>query len=108
MLFRSGRSKGTTWRGKIIHPRMHHWVQTSGKGHRTPVHTVQDTQEGMPGPSDGPQVPPSKVWTTARSLDGEDPDMSKGPVLARVQALPCMLALPAQVETRCCRVACGP
>jgi hypothetical protein len=43
----------------------------------------------MPGPSDGPQVPPSKVRATARSRDGEDPNMSKGLVLARVQALPC-------------------
>jgi hypothetical protein len=42
----------------------------------------------MPGPSGGPQVPPSKVRALARSWDGEDPDMSKGPMLARVQALP--------------------
>jgi hypothetical protein len=42
----------------------------------------------MPGPSSGPQVPSSKVWALARSRDGEDPGMSKGPVLARVQALP--------------------
>jgi hypothetical protein len=40
------------------------------------------------GPSGGPQVPPSKVRALARSQDGEDPGMSKGPVLARVQALP--------------------
>jgi hypothetical protein len=33
--------------------------------------------------------------------------MSKGPVLARVQTLPCVLALPAKMEARCCRVACG-
>jgi hypothetical protein len=43
----------------------------------------------MPGPSGGPQVPSSKVRTTTRSRDGEDPDMSKGLVLARVKALPC-------------------
>jgi hypothetical protein len=43
----------------------------------------------MRGPSDGPQVPPSRVRATARSQDGEDPGMSKGPVLTRVQALPC-------------------
>jgi hypothetical protein len=42
----------------------------------------------MPGPSGGPQVPPSKVRALARSRDGEDPDMSKGLVLARIQALP--------------------
>jgi hypothetical protein len=42
----------------------------------------------MPGPSSGPQVPPSKVRATTRSRGGEDPGMSKGPVLARVQALP--------------------
>jgi hypothetical protein len=42
----------------------------------------------MPGPSGRPQVPPSKVRALARSLDEEDPSLSKGPVLTRVQALP--------------------
>jgi hypothetical protein len=42
----------------------------------------------MMGPSGGPQVSPSKVRATTRSRGGEDPGMSKGPVLARVQALP--------------------
>jgi hypothetical protein len=42
----------------------------------------------MSGPSGGPQAPLNKVRALARSQDGEDPDMSKGPVLARVQALP--------------------
>jgi hypothetical protein len=42
----------------------------------------------MPGPSGGPLVPPSKARALARSQDGEDPGMSKGPVLARVQVLP--------------------
>jgi hypothetical protein len=43
----------------------------------------------MLGPSGRPEVPPSKVRALARSQDGEDPDLSKGPVLTRVQALPC-------------------
>jgi hypothetical protein len=34
------------------------------------------------------QVPPSKVRALARSRDEEDPDMRRGPVPARVQALP--------------------
>jgi hypothetical protein len=42
----------------------------------------------MSGPSGGPQVPPSKIQSLARSRDGDDPGMSKGPVLARVQAMP--------------------
>jgi hypothetical protein len=42
----------------------------------------------MSGPSGRPQVPPSKVRTLARSQDGEDLGLSKGPVLTRVQALP--------------------
>jgi hypothetical protein len=49
---------------------------------------VRSSQEDMPGPSGGPQVPPSKVRALARSRDGEDPGASKGPVLTRVQALP--------------------
>jgi hypothetical protein len=69
---------------------------------------ARDSQEGMSGPSDGPQVPLNKVRTTAGSRDMGDLGMSKGPVLTRVQALSCVLALPAQAETRCCRVACGP
>jgi hypothetical protein len=43
----------------------------------------------MSGPSGRPQVPPSKVRALARSRDGKDPDLSKGPVLTRVQALSC-------------------
>jgi hypothetical protein len=42
----------------------------------------------MSGPPGGPQVPPSKVRALAGSRDGEDPGLSKGPVLTRVQALP--------------------
>jgi hypothetical protein len=42
----------------------------------------------MPGPSGKPQVPPSKVRALARSRDEKDPDMSRGPVPARVQVLP--------------------
>jgi hypothetical protein len=38
-----------------------------------PSITARDTQEGMPAPSDGPQVPPSKVRTLARSRDGGTP-----------------------------------
>jgi hypothetical protein len=34
------------------------------------------------------QAPPSKVRVLARSRDKEDPGMGRGPVLARVQALP--------------------
>jgi hypothetical protein len=36
---RIGRSKGTTWQGEIVHPRMRYWVRTSIEGHRTPVCT---------------------------------------------------------------------
>jgi hypothetical protein len=43
----------------------------------------------MSGPSGKPQVPPSKARALARSRDGEDPGLSKGPVLTRVLALPC-------------------
>jgi hypothetical protein len=42
----------------------------------------------MPGLSSRPQVPSSKVRALARSRNGEDPGLSKGPVLTRVQALP--------------------
>jgi hypothetical protein len=42
----------------------------------------------MSGPSGGSQVPLSKVQALARSRDGEDPDMSKGPMLAHVQSMP--------------------
>jgi hypothetical protein len=48
----------------------------------------KSSQEGIPGLLGGPQAPPSKVRTLARSRDKEVPGMSRGPVLACVQALP--------------------
>jgi hypothetical protein len=42
----------------------------------------------MSGPSGKSRVPLSKVRALARSRDEEDPGMSRGPVPARVQALP--------------------
>jgi hypothetical protein len=45
---------------------------------------VRSSQEGMSGPSGRPQVPPSKVQALARSQDGKDPGLSKGPMLTRV------------------------
>jgi hypothetical protein len=56
----------------------------------------------MPGPLDGVWVPLSKVRATHNEvMDRGCPSLSKGPVLTRVQALSCALALPAQAETRC-------
>jgi hypothetical protein len=58
---------------------------------RTPdpyTYKSKSSQECMSGPLGGPQAPPSKVRTLARSRDKEDPGMSRGSVLARVQALP--------------------
>jgi hypothetical protein len=43
-----GRTMGTTWQGKIIHPEVHRWVRTS-KGHRTPVQTGLELPEGHVG-----------------------------------------------------------
>jgi hypothetical protein len=51
-------------------------------------------------PWEGPSPPPSKVRALARSRDEKDSGISRGMVLARVQALLC--------APRCCRVACGP
>jgi hypothetical protein len=39
-----GRTRGTMWQGKIIHPEVHRWVQTS-KGPRTPVRTGPELPE---------------------------------------------------------------
>jgi hypothetical protein len=62
----------------------------------------------MSGPLDGVQIPPIKVRATTRYRDRGDPGISKGPILTRVQALSCALALPAQAEIRCCHMACCP
>jgi hypothetical protein len=43
-----GRTRGTTWQGKIIHPEVHRWVRTSN-GHRTPVRTGPELPEGHAG-----------------------------------------------------------
>jgi hypothetical protein len=82
-----GKPKGTTWRGRIIHPRKHYRVRTSAEEHRTPVRTGPKLPRRHAEP---PRVPgpPSEVRTLARSRDGEDPDTGKGPVPTRAQALP--------------------
>jgi hypothetical protein len=45
-----GRFRGTTWQGKIIHPRVHYRVRTSAEEHRTPVRTTRtfDYSPGLP------------------------------------------------------------
>jgi hypothetical protein len=53
---------------------MYHGIRTSTEGHRTPICISLE--------------PPSKVRTSARSQDEEDPGVNRGPVLTRVQALP--------------------
>jgi hypothetical protein len=73
-----------------------------------PPITARDSQVSMSGPLDGVQIPPSKARATTRSRDRGDPGINKGPILTRVQALSCALALPAQAEIRCCHVPCCP
>jgi hypothetical protein len=69
-----GQAKGRTWQGKTTHPSVYRGMRTSTEGHRTPIRIC-------PGP-------PSKVRASAMSRDEEDPGVSRGPVLTRVQALP--------------------
>jgi hypothetical protein len=86
-----GRFRDTTWRGKVIHRRVRYRVRTLAEEHQTPVRTARTLGYGpklQRRHTDGPQASPSKVRATARSRDGRDPDMSEGPALARVQALP--------------------
>jgi hypothetical protein len=61
-----GRAKGTTWQGKTIHPRMHHWVRTSTEGHRTPVRTSPELPRRHAG---------SLGWASGPSEQG--PGLSK-------------------------------
>jgi hypothetical protein len=46
-----GRFRGTTWQGKIIHPRVHYQVRTPAGEHRTTVRTTRafDYSPGLPG-----------------------------------------------------------
>jgi hypothetical protein len=53
---------------------------------------VRDSRVSVPGPLDGVQIPPSKVWAAIRSWDRGNPGMSKGPVLTRGRALLCACA----------------
>jgi hypothetical protein len=71
---RMGRPKGATWQEKTTHPSMYRGIRTSTKGHQTPIRISPE--------------PPSKVRTSARSRNEEDPGVSRGPMLTRVQALP--------------------
>jgi hypothetical protein len=43
-----GRTRGTTWQEKIIHPEVHRWVQAS-EGHRTPIRTGPELPRGHAG-----------------------------------------------------------
>jgi hypothetical protein len=85
----------------MIHPRMYQLDRTPARKRQTPVRTTQT-------PDYGPRLPPSKVRTTTRSWDRGCPGISKGPILTRVQALSRAIALPAQAESRCCRMASFP
>jgi hypothetical protein len=53
---------------------------------------ARDSQVSTPGPLDGVQIHPSKVRVATRSQDRGNPGISKGPVLTRVRALPCVCA----------------
>jgi hypothetical protein len=81
-----GRTRGTTWQGKIILSKVHRWVRTS-KERRTPVRTGPELPGGHAGSPEQAPGSPSKVRVLARSQDEKDPGMGKGPVPARVQAL---------------------
>jgi hypothetical protein len=61
-------------RGPAVHVKCESKVRTSTEGHRTPLHISPE--------------PLSKVRTSARSRNEEDPGVSRGPVLTRLQALP--------------------
>jgi hypothetical protein len=45
-----GKSRDTTWQGKMMRPRMHHWARSSTEEHRTPVRTTRtpDYSPGLP------------------------------------------------------------
>jgi hypothetical protein len=68
-----GRPKGTTWRGRIIGPRKHRWVQTSAEEHRTPVSTSPELPMRHAG---SPRV---------RSGPWQGPGTERTPALARVR-----------------------
>jgi hypothetical protein len=93
-------SRGTTWREKMIHPRVYQLDRTSARkpgppyAQPGPPITVRDSQVSMPGPLDGVQIPPSKVRATTRSRDRGYPGISKGLVLTRVRPYPVRLRSP--------------
>jgi hypothetical protein len=63
-----GRSRGTVWRGKMIHPKMYQSNRASAREHRTPVRTTRTPDYGPGLPSkhagSGPQRGPGqgKPW----------------------------------------------
>jgi hypothetical protein len=60
-----GGSRGTTWREKMIHPRMYQLDRTSTREHRTPVRTTQT-------PNYGPGLPSKHVGSLGWGTDPSD------------------------------------
>jgi hypothetical protein len=75
--------KGSASQSSLLGPDLHR---------RTPdpyTYKSRAPKKARQVPWEGPSPPPSKVRALARSRDRKDPGMRRGPVLARVQALPC-------------------
>jgi hypothetical protein len=89
----------------MIHPKMYQLGRTSAKKHRTPIRATRTPDYGPRLPSKHTRSLGWGLGSGHNEVPGQgDPGISKGPVLTRVQALSCALALPAQAESRCCHV----
>jgi hypothetical protein len=75
--------EGSTSLYSLLGPDLHRWTPDPC------AYKSRAPKKACRVPWEGPNPPPSKVRALARSRDKKDPDKSRGPVLARVQASPC-------------------
>jgi hypothetical protein len=90
------RSKGATWQGKEVYSRCSTLDLDLLRGTPDPyAYKSGAPKKARRAPLEDPNPPPGEVRALARSRDEKDPAMSKGPVLARVQAFPVLLTITA-------------
>jgi hypothetical protein len=97
--YHMGRSKGATWQGKEVYSR----CSTLGPDLLRGTPDPYSYKSGAPkkarrAPWEDPN--PGEVRALARSQDEKDPAMSRGPVLARVQAFPVLPTITAWLVAR--------
>jgi hypothetical protein len=99
--YHMGRSKDATWQGREVYSRCSTWGSDPLRGTPDPyAYKSRAPKKTQRAPWEYPSPPPGEVRALARSRGEKDPAMSRGPVLARVQAFPALPTITAWLEAR--------